>query len=1004
MAEIQTRHCQNLHHLKLPAVRLLAAAVGLAISIPALGLASGEKDEPGEARLLQNIRQLTFQGNRSGEGYFGPQGRRIVFQSEREPGNPFYQIYWMDLENGDTARVSPGHGKTTCGWIHPHQDKILFASTHDDPDARRKQKEELEFRASGRQRRYSWDYDEHYELYEAGMDGGQMRRLTNALGYDAEGSWSPDGRTIVFASNRHAYSQPLSDRDREIFEVDKSLMVDLYRMKADGSGLQRLTDVKGYDGGPFFSPDGKQICWRRFSEDGATAEIYLMNSDGSNQRPITRMGAMSWAPFFHPSGRYLIFATNRHGFGNFELYLVDAQGELGPVRVTYTDGFDGLASFSPDGRTLSWTSNRSSNNQSQLFVADWNHQAALALLRLSTPATPLKVLSESKIALPETSAAIRAEDLRSHVAYLASEPLQGRLTGSPGERQATAYLASFFESLGLLPAGEEGSYFQDFEFTAAVQMGSGNKLTLAQGDQQTELAADQDWRPLAFSRTGSIEASEVAFAGYGIVAPEAEDQPEYDSYVHLDVQGKWVVVLRFLPDGITPERRQHLARYASLRYKAMVARDRGARGLIVASGPHSQVREQLVKLSYDASMSGTSVAIISVTDAIAARLLEAAEKDLGQVQSELDSGEAAMGFALPDLKISAIIDLTPEKRVGRNVLALLPASDQPGASAVAIGAHLDHLGRGQASGSLAKENEKGQIHPGADDNASGVAGLMEIAQYLADLKSGGQDFQRDLLFAGWSGEELGLLGSNHFVQDFSLELQQHGRQGHSGTPGLQPAIVAYLNLDMIGRLRDKLVVQGVGSSSIWPGLIEQRNAPVGLALTIQNDSYLPTDATSFYMMKVPVLSAFTGSHEDYHSPRDTAEKINYEGAQRISRFMALIARDLAKRDSLPDYVAMKAPEEKGQRAGLRAYLGTIPDYAQGEVKGLKISGVSQGGPADQAGLKGGDLIVEMAGKKIENIYDYTYAIDALKIGEPVQVVVVRDGKRLTLEITPASRQ
>jgi hypothetical protein len=711
---------------------------------------------------------------------------------------------------------------------------------------------------------------------------------------------------------------------------------------------------------------------------------------------------MSWAPFFHPSGQYLIFATNKHGFSNFELYLVDAHGQVEPQRVTYTDGFDGLASFSPDGEKLTWTSNRTSDKKSQVFLADWDHEAALALLGLIGEAQPAPIASENGIALPETAPAIRAEDLRSHVSYLASEPLQGRLTGSPGERRATAYLASYFQSLGLLPAGENGTFFEDFEFTAAVKMGDGNELTLEQDGQPVRFEADQDWRPLAFSKTGEVEAGQVVFAGYGIVAPEDEGQPEYDSYVHLDVEGKWVLALRFLPDDVSAERRQHLARHASLRYKAMVARDRGARGLIVASGPGSQVREQLAKLSYDASMSGTSVAAISVSDDVAARLLQAAGKDLAELQNELDSGEPSMGFALPGLQLSARIDLKPERRVGRNVLALLPADDQPGQSVVAIGAHLDHLGTGQASSSLAREDEKGLIHPGADDNASGVAGLLEIAQYLSDLKASGRHgFKRDLLFAGWSGEELGLLGSNHFVQDYFKD----GQQGHGhAASGQKPSIVAYLNLDMIGRLRDKLVVQGVGSSSIWPGVIEQRNAPVGLSLTLQNDSYLPTDATSFYLMKVPILSAFTGSHEDYHSPRDTADKINYAGAQRISRFMALVARDLASRDSLPDYVAMKAPEEKGQRAGLRAYLGTIPDYAQGDVKGLKISGVAEGGPASKAGLQGGDLIVELAGRKIENIYDYTYAIDALKIGEPVRIVVLREGKKLTFEVTPASRQ
>lgn len=977
------------------------APLRVAASVAAGAPAKDGRDARLEDRLLTNVRQVTFVGARAGEGYFSPDGTLMVFQSEREPDNPFFQIYLMDLRSGETRRVSPGYGKTTCAWIHPRKEKILFASTHEDPQARAKQQAEYHQRAAGKTRRYAWDFDEQFDLFETDLYGRWQKNLTKTLGYDAEGVWSPDGGQIVFASNRHAYNGPLSDEERALLAKDPSAFIDLYVMDADGTQVRRLTDAEGYDGGPFLSADGRQVVWRRFAADGASAEIFVMNADGTGQRQITRLGALSWAPYFHPSGDYVIFATNLHGTGNFELYLVDSAGNAQPVRVTYTDGFDGLPVFTPDGDRLAWTSTRTLNAQSQIFFADWNDAEARRLLGLAPreqdgrPGAP-----RSAWTTPAASAGVEVNiaALRRHITTLASEEMNGRRTGTKGEELATAYAASAFESLGLAPAGDQGTFFQPFEFTAGVSLGPANRFTLrAETDAQSQdYHVDTEWRPSAFSRTGMVEPAAVVFAGYGIVAPAADGFAAYDSFAGLDVTDKWVMVFRYLPEKIAPEWRRHLNRYANLRYKAMLARDRGARGVIVVSGPNAHVEDQLVKLSFDASLTGTSIAAVSVRDDLAAQLLRPTGRTLQDLQSALDTGQPLPGFPVPGLTLGAHIDIQYEKRTGRNVLARLEANGAAQEGVVVIGAHIDHLGDGVGTGSLARGDERGKIHYGADDNASGVAAVLEIARSLATQQAHGLlALRRDILFALWSGEEIGLLGSSHFTRTFGGDGKERAN--------LSPDIVAYLNMDMIGRLDKSLVLQGVGSSPAWLQEIERHNIRIGLPITVQHDSYLPTDATPFYLKGVPVLSAFTGAHEDYHTPGDTADKINYAGVARVASLMGAVARALAAGDQVPEYAKVKKPHPPAGRVGLRVYLGTIPDYAQSQVVGVRLSGVVKGGPADQAGVQGGDIIIELAGKKVENIYDYTYGVESLQAGVPVTVVVERGGRRLSLTVTPRAR-
>ncbi len=984
-----------------------------------------------EQRLITRTRQLTFEGRRAGEGYFSADGRKMVFQSERYEDNPFFQIYLTNLDSGKTELVSPGIGKTTCAWIHPDGNRVLYASTQDDPDALQEQQAELDMRASGTTPRYSWDYDTFYDIYDYDLQTKASRNLTNTNGYDAEGSWSPDGKLIAFASNRSGYEEQLTEKQQELFERDPAWANEIYVMNSDGTNVRRLTISPGYDGGPFFSADGNSICWRRFSEDGATAEIMTMDVDGANPRQITNLKAMSWAPYFHPSGKYIIFTTNKHGFANFELYLVDRDGKQDPVRVTHAVGFDGLPVFTPDGEQLSWTANRTVNGKGQIFIAEWNHRQALELLGLQDSDSPqTKPMAADTVTArsPKVRADFSPADAVRHVEYLCRPQLQGRLTGTRGEKLATNYVALYLETLGLEPAGDDGTWFQPFEFTSGVSAGENNKLL--SGDQELELR--KDWQPLVFSKTGDFPAADVVFAGYGIQAPAKDNFEEYDSFVHLDVKDKWVVCFRFMPEDISAEQRQHLNKFSSLRFKAMKVRDMGARGLIIVSGPTSEVKNQLVPLQFDGSLAGTSLAVLSVTDEIANGWLKQMGRDLGTIQKKLDNGDIAMGFPIKDIQIAASVDIQQEKKTGRNVLGRLQLNDTPAHEVVVVGAHIDHLGAGASANSLAKDDEATGIHFGADDNASGIAAMLQIAESMAQAKDRGElEGQRDVIFAAWSGEELGLLGSSHYIKQLETMFSKHAaalsgegegdpeeqttddaaaakeaqqeKESGPNTGGLHMYIAACLNMDMVGRMQEKLVLQGIGSSSNWKQIIEQANIPLGLALSLQEDSYIPTDASVFFLHGVPILSAFTGSHGEYHTPRDTPEKLNYEGISRVAHLMNLVCRNLISRDRMPTYVMQTKPADGQRRANLRAYLGSIPDYAESDTKGVLLSGVAKGGPAHTAGVVSGDIIVKLAGKPIENIYDYTYAIEALKIGQEVEIVVQRDGTDIVLKVTPGSR-
>ena len=960
-----------------PRSRTMAVAVAAvaALAAPAAPVFAADAALD-ESTFLERTRRLIYEGKRSGEGYFSADGGKLVFQSERRPENPFYQIYLLDLATGDTREVSTGIGKTTCAFIRPDGSAILYGSTHHDPRSAELQQQELDFRASGQERRYAWDYDPEMEIYAVPMAGGEPRRLTDARGYDAEGAYSPDGEWIVFASTRDAFNRELSEREANLLEVDPAYFGEIYVMRADGSEQTRLTNVPGYDGGPFFFADGSRIVWRRFGEDGLIADVWSMNPDGSDQRQLTDFGAMSWAPYQHPSGEYILFASNKLGFENFEVFIVDTDGTKEPVRVTYTDRFDGLPVPSPDGSKLVWTSSRHGGDGGQLYIADWNHEAALEALEASPDRVPGGRAEPP--ADPRTA-------IESHVTTLASPEFGGRLTGTEGEQRAAAYLAEQLAALGAEPLPGQDDVLLDFEFTSGARdTGSTIRIETATGastfSDRTQIQA------LGFSDATEVEG-EAVFAGYGIRVPDSQDFG-YDSYATLDVSGKIAVVLRYVPEDLEGEARAILNRYSGLRYKALTAREAGAVGLLVLTGPRSPNAGETIPMAFDTAAAGSGVAAASIGADVAEALFSGNGRDLEEIQKSFDDGSPHnAGFPLPDVRVTLETAIERERGTARNVVAVLPGSKAESLAKpwIVVGAHYDHLGRGRGGNSLARPDEKGAVHLGADDNASGTAAVLAAARQLREM---GHD--RNVALAFWSGEELGLLGSAAFVEDAAIPADR---------------IAAYVNLDMVGRVRDnRLTVQAVGSSPDWTGLVEAANVPVGFDLGVQTDPYLPTDTLSFNNAGVPTVNLFSGSHEDYHRPTDTPDRINYDDLERVARFAALLTRRAANQAAPLEFVKVERTlQQGGSRDTVRAYTGTIPDYAS-EVEGLLLGGVMEGGPAAEAGLQGGDVIVEFAGQKIANIYDYTYALDAVKIDVPIEVVYLRDGERHETNLTPRARR
>ena len=622
---------------------------------------------------------------------------------------------------------------------------------------------------------------------------------------------------------------------------------------------------------------------------------------------------------------------------------------------------------------------------------------------------------------PPPAPAPNAERLRAHVTYLASDKLEGRRTGTTGANAAGDYIAKEFASLKLKPAAGKSGYRQSFPYVAGIELGKTNKLQFS--DNGTNLRVGEDWTPLGISTNAQIEKAQAVFVGYGLTVSELK----HDDYAGANAAGRIAIAFAGTPDGDNPH--GQFARYEDVRWKAIAARNAGAKALVVIVNETNFKEDRLSRLRYDNSGGDAGLPVVAVSRQAAERLLAQNSSLLAEVEQRLRAktpttdSQSPQKFPLEALLISITTDLVRRDAAAANVIGILEGSDPTLKSeTIVIGAHYDHLGLGGA-GSLAPK--EGEIHHGADDNASGVAGVLELARIFAAQKPRPR---RSIVFATFSGEEEGLLGSNYYVNHPVVPLAN---------------TIAMINMDMIGRMKNKsLTVGGMGTASEWAALIENANllqgmtvtaaqgsSPAGtpvagsgmpivvaangqpivhsdpakqFTLTLNADGYGPSDHSSFYSKQVPVLFFWTGTHEDYHKPSDTADKINYEDESRILGVVAKIVRSIDAGAKRPTYMVAKT-EATGRSTGFRVSLGTIPNYSD-SGDGLLLDGVREDSPAAKAGLKAGDRIVKLAGRDVRNVYDYTYVLGEMKAGQEYEVEVMRGTERLKFKLTPAARR
>jgi len=904
---------------------------GAASAPPPPASASVASSEPPSAEpRLKALKQLTPSGENA-EAYWSMDGKQLIFQAHQGEGCD--QIYRMPVDAPKPVLVSTGKGATTCSYFLPGDQQIIYASTHLGGDACPPKPDHSQG--------YVWALYDSYDIFKANADGSNLKPLTSTPGYDAEATVCKKDGSIIFTSVR--------DGD-----------IELYRMNADGGDVKRLTHTPGYDGGAFFNDDCSKIVWRASRPKGAALEdfkallaknlvrpskleLYVANADGSDATQVTYLDVASFGPYWIPGSERLIFSSN---YGDpkgreFELWAINANGTA-LERVTNSPGFDGFPMFSPDGKTLAFASNRATEpgkRDTNLFLASWDSAATGALV--------------------ETA----ADRVQRDIAWLSDPAREGRGLGTKGLQAAGEYIEQRLTKLGLTPAGENGTYRDNFEVAKRVQIGKETSLTL--GEKSVEPSAFQ---PLAFSAQGQAEG-ELLLAGYGIVAKELG----IDDYRGLNAKGKIVVVRRFVPESDKLAKPGDQRRYGDLWYKAVTARAAGAAGLIVVDAPTPPAKAKGWKMPDEAKFpelvrenygdAGIPVVIVR---------RQSFEPTLNEL-TQKKKARAALNVALSYEKQAAF------NVIGRIAANAPPAERIPGE--IVIGAHYDHLGFG-GQHSLAPDSTA--PHVGADDNASGVAGILEAARILKSLPK----LRQDVLIMAFSAEESGVLGSSHLV--------------HEPPKGLEiKNIRAMLNLDMVGRLREnQLTVLGSKTATEWDSLLTAACDRQRIECGLSGDGYGPSDQTSFYAAGVPVLHFFSGSHTDYHKPSDTADRINAAGAGQIAQLVADVALTVSELPKALSFQKVAPEAPKGDVRSFNASLGTIPDYAgPPEGGGVLLAGVRPGSAAEKAGLRRGDTLIGLGKSELKSLHDFMFVLNGSKPGQTITARIKRDGKVLEVPVT-----
>lgn len=577
----------------------------------------------------------------------------------------------------------------------------------------------------------------------------------------------------------------------------------------------------------------------------------------------------------------------------------------------------------------------------------------------------LMIISKSnKEKIDPGSAEIMTFEILEHIKYLSSDKLEGRFPGSVGSKKAIKYISKHWEAQGVLPAGTK-KYEQPFSYISKVSLGSRNILRVRNSKSRYKIK--KDFIPIGWSGNGNID-DKVVFVGYGF---DIDDSLSWNDYINVNVKNKWVLMFLNGPDGNSTH--SPYGYHKKLYNKVIAARDREVGGILFMEREENE-NNKLKPLVYRQSASSAGLPIIQITHAVANNIINDNDRTVADLRSQIDQGLASFSFEL-DRKVSASVNLKFEKETATNVIGFIKGSDPIlNKEYIIIGAHYDHLGYGgHMSGSLNPDSM--QIHNGADDNASGTAGILELSHKLMMNK---KLLGRSIITICFDAEEKGLLGSKFYTQTPTKDLEQ-------------TAIM--INMDMIGRLNEKpITVGGVGSAKTLSKTIEvvQQNHTLKIDKNISGMGFGRSDHASFYREDIPVLFFFTGAHQDYHKPSDDWDKIDYQGEKEVLNFVYDLIVQLSTNKEKPIFAEITNDNSDNQSPSFNVTLGVIPSYGSQKI-GMEIDGISRkNGPADKAGMKKGDIIIEINAKKIRNIYDYMARLAELNSGDRIIVKIIRN--------------